>query len=59
MSTADQMIERLRKIAGRLREPELGSEEAEALAREAADLVGRASAEVESELRDSRAGDGS
>lgn len=39
MSTTDELIARLRDIATRLREPELGAEEAEALAREAADLV--------------------
>jgi hypothetical protein len=59
MTTSEQMVERLREIAARLREPELGSEEAEALAREAADLVGKASAEMEAELRDLRAGTGS
>jgi hypothetical protein len=59
MSTAEQMIGRLREIAGRLGEPELASEEAEALAREAAELVARASAEIEAELRNSRAGLGS
>ena len=37
------MTERLRAIADRLRSPELGDEDAEALAREAADLVGKAS----------------
>jgi hypothetical protein len=55
MSTAEQMIGRLREIAERLGEPGLASEEAEALAREAAELVAHASVEVEAELRDSRA----
>jgi hypothetical protein len=55
MSQADQLAERLREIADRLRSPELGEEEAEALAREAADLVGKASAEIESDLRTARA----
>jgi hypothetical protein len=56
MSTADQLIDRLREIAGRLGDPELGSEEAESLAREAADLVGKASAELEAAIRDARTG---
>jgi hypothetical protein len=50
----DQLAERLREIADRLRSPEVGEEEAEALAREAADLVGKASAEIESDLRSAR-----
>ena len=54
MSQGDQLAERLREIADRLRSPEVGEEEAEALAREAADLVGKASAEIESDLRASR-----
>ena len=59
MSESEQLAERLRQIADRLRSPELGEEEAEALAREAADLVGKASAEIESDLRDARAEGGS
>jgi hypothetical protein len=55
MSQADQLAERLREIADRLRSADVGEEEAEALAREAADLVGRASAEIESDLRAARA----
>jgi hypothetical protein len=51
MTETDQLARRLREIADRLRLPDVGEEEAEALAREAADLVGRASAEIESELR--------
>jgi hypothetical protein len=51
----DQLAARLREIADRLRSPGVGEEEAEALAREAADLVGKASAEIESELRAARA----
>jgi hypothetical protein len=58
MATTDQLIERLGEIAGRLRDPELGPEEAEALAREAADLVARTSAEIEGALRASREGEG-
>jgi hypothetical protein len=57
MSGGDELIERLRAIAARLRDPELGSEEAEALAREAADLVGKASAEIDEALREARAGE--
>jgi hypothetical protein len=55
MSPTDQLAERLREIADRLRSPELGEEEAEALAREAADLVGKASSEIEADLRAARA----
>jgi len=58
MSTSDQLAERLREIADRLRSPDVGEEEAEALAREAADLVGKASAEIESDLRAARAEEG-
>jgi hypothetical protein len=58
MATTDELIERLGEIAGRLRDPELKPEEAEALAREAADLVARASAEIEGDLRRSREGEG-
>lgn len=54
MSESEQLVERLRQIADRLRSPEIGEEEAEALAREAADLVAKASAEIESDLRDAR-----
>ena len=54
MASTDQLTERLREIAERLRQPELEEEEAEALAREAADLVGKASAEIESALRAAR-----
>jgi hypothetical protein len=58
MSATDQLAERLREIADRLRSPEVEEEEAEALAREAADLVGRASAEIESDLRAARGEEG-
>jgi hypothetical protein len=57
MGTADQLIGRLGEIARRLREPELDAEEAEGLAREAADLVARASAEIETALRQAREGE--
>ena len=59
MGSTDQLTERLREIAERLRSSEVGEEEAEALAREAADLVGRASTEIEADLRAARAEDGS
>jgi hypothetical protein len=55
MNQPDQLAARLREIADRLRSPDVGEEEAEALAREAADLVGKASAEIESDLRAARA----
>jgi hypothetical protein len=55
MSSTDQIAERLREIADRLRSSEVGEEEAEALAREAADLVGKASSEIEADLRAARA----
>ena len=58
MSETDQLAQRLREIAERLRSPELGEQEAEALAREAADLVGKASSEIETDLRDARTADG-
>jgi hypothetical protein len=55
MSTSDQLAARLREIADRLRSPDVAEEEAEALAREAADLVGKASSEIESDIRATRA----
>ena len=55
MSSPQESVERLREIAGRLRDPELPDEEAESLAREAADLVGKASSEIEAALRDAKA----
>ena len=58
VSDPDQLSERLREIAERLRDPDLGPEQAEALAREAADLVGDASAEIETALRRSRVEEG-
>jgi hypothetical protein len=59
MTSTDQIAERLREIADRLRSSEVGEEEAEALAREAADLVGKASSEIEADLRAARAEDAS
>ncbi len=58
MGTTDQLIERLGEIAARLRDPELDAEEAEGLAREAADLVAKASAEIDGAIRASREGEG-
>jgi hypothetical protein len=52
MSSTEQLAERLREIAARLRDPDLSEEEAEGLAREAADLVGKAGSEIESALRE-------
>jgi len=55
MSPTEELARRLREIAERLRDPDLPEQEAESLAREAADLVGRASAEIEAALRDAKA----
>ncbi len=55
MTSTEELAERLREIADRLRDPELVEDEAETLAREAADLVGRASGEIETALREARA----
>jgi hypothetical protein len=51
------MSARLREIADRLRDPEVSDEQAEELAREAADLVAKASAEIDRALREASAGD--
>jgi hypothetical protein len=58
MSSTEPTAERLREIAARLRDPELPEEEAESLAREAAELVSRAGAEIESALREIAAREG-
>jgi hypothetical protein len=58
MSSTDQLAERLREIAARLRDPDLPEEEAEGLAREAAELVSKASSEIESALREFAAREG-
>ena len=58
MSSTDQHAERLREIAARLRDPDLPEEEAEGLAREAAELVSQASSEIESALREIAAREG-
>jgi hypothetical protein len=43
---------RLRELADRLRDPEVGDEQAAALAREAAELVSNAGNEIERALRE-------
>ena len=58
MSSTEQHAERLREIAARLRDPELPEEEAEGLAREAAELVSKAGAEIESAMREIAAREG-
>jgi hypothetical protein len=58
MSTTEQLAERLREIAARLRDPDLAEDEAEGLAREAAELVSKASSEIESALREIAAREG-
>jgi hypothetical protein len=50
-SEMDAIATRLRELAARLRDPELAEGEAEQLAREAADLVGRAGNEIDRVLR--------
>ena len=47
----ERIAERVREIADRLRAPDLAEEEAEALAREAADLLGEAGGALERALR--------
>ena len=54
MSPTEELSRRLREIAERLRDPDLPEQEAESLAREAADLVGKASTEIEAALRDAK-----
>jgi phage-related minor tail protein len=58
MSSTEQLAERLREIAARLRDPDLPEEEAESLAREAAELVSKAGSEIESALREIAAREG-
>lgn len=58
MSSTEQHAERLREIAARLRALDLPEEEAEGLAREAAELVSQASSEIESALREIAAQEG-
>jgi len=58
MSSTEPLAERLREIAARLRDPDLPEEEAESLAREAAELVSKAGSEIESALREIAAREG-
>ncbi len=58
MSSTEQLAERLREIAARLRDPDLPEAEAEGLAREAADLVSKAGSEIESAMREIAAREG-
>ena len=58
MSSTEQHAERLREIAARLRDPELPEGEAEGLAREAAELVSKAGAEIDNALREIAAREG-
>jgi hypothetical protein len=46
-----RIADRLRELSTRLRDPELADEEAEALAREAADLAARGGTEIDRALR--------
>src|SRR5207247_114461 len=55
MTEVPAMSTRLREIADRLRDPEVSDEQAEALAREAADLVAKASTEIDRALREASA----
>jgi hypothetical protein len=58
MSSTQQLAQRLREIAVRLRDPDLPEEQAEALAREAAELVSKAGSEIENALREIAAQEG-
>jgi hypothetical protein len=58
MSSTQQLAQRLREIAARLRDPDLPEEQAEALAREAAELVSKAGSEIENALREIAAQEG-
>jgi hypothetical protein len=49
----ERIAERLRDLAGQLRDPSLDDARAEELAREAADLAARAGSEAEAAARDS------
>jgi hypothetical protein len=51
MSAVADISVRLREIAARLRDPDLPDAEAEALAREAAELVARAAGEIDQAAR--------
>jgi hypothetical protein len=52
----EEMTKRLNEIADELRGEDVSDERAEELAREAAELVGRAGNEIERALRESAAG---
>ena len=54
----DALAARLRELAAELRAEDLSDERAEALAREAADLVGRAGNEIERALREGASSEG-
>jgi hypothetical protein len=58
MSSTEPLAERLREIAAQLRDPDLPEQEAEGLAREAAELVSKAGSEIESALREIAAREG-
>ncbi|MET0729645.1 MAG: hypothetical protein ABWZ03_00505 [Solirubrobacterales bacterium] len=47
-----ELVERLRGVAERLRDPEVGDEQAAELAREAAELVSRAGNEIDRAFRE-------
>ena len=53
-----ELAERLRAVAARLRDPEVGDERAAELAREAAELVSRAGNEIDRALREADADGG-
>ncbi|MDQ3571999.1 MAG: hypothetical protein M3383_03960 [Actinomycetota bacterium] len=57
MTDFKAMTARLNEIAGELRDDEVGDERAEELAREAAELVGRAGNEIERALREAASGE--
>ncbi len=54
----DALATRLRRLAKRLREPDLGDEQAAALAREAADLVSEAGNAVDRAIREADSPEG-
>lgn len=54
----DALAAKLRELAGRLREPELGEGQAAALAREAAELVSEAGNAVDRAIRDADSSEG-
>jgi hypothetical protein len=58
VTSTEHLAERLREIAARLRDPDLPEDEAEGLAREAAELVNKAGTEIESAMREIAAREG-